>query len=62
MENLSSNLIKKIKRVRLVATDLDGTLLNNAGQVTDTTRESVRKLKGLGIRIAIMTAQESMLQ
>lgn len=41
----------------MVASDLDGTLLNNEGKVTEVTREGVWKLKGLGIRFAIMTAR-----
>lgn len=57
MENLSPKLIKKIRQIQLVATDLDGTLLNNQGQISDATRESVGKLKGLGLRLAIMTAR-----
>ncbi len=47
----------KLRKVKLVATDLDGTLLNNRGQVSDATRESVRKLKHLGIGVAILTGR-----
>ncbi len=57
MEKLGSRLEKRLKRIRLVASDLDGTLLNNEGKVTDVTRESVWRLKDLGIRFAIMTAR-----
>jgi Cof subfamily protein (haloacid dehalogenase superfamily) len=57
MEKLSPRLIKKLKRIRLVASDLDGTLLDNEGKVTEVTREGVWKLKGLGLKFAIMTAR-----
>jgi Cof subfamily protein (haloacid dehalogenase superfamily) len=57
MDNLSPKVIKKLRRIRLIATDLDGTLLNNDGQISDVTRETVRKLKGLGMWLAIMTAR-----
>ncbi len=57
MEELTPHLIKKLKRIRLVASDLDGTLLNNEGKATEVTREAVWKLKGLGIKFAIMTAR-----
>jgi Cof subfamily protein (haloacid dehalogenase superfamily) len=57
MEELTPRLVKKLKRIRLVASDLDGTLLNNEGKITEETREGVWKLKGLGIRFAIMTAR-----
>ncbi len=57
MKELTPRLIKKLKRIRLVASDLDGTLLNNEGKITEVTRESVWKLKGLGIRFTIMTAR-----
>lgn len=57
MEELTPRLIKKLKRIRLVVSDLDGTLLNNEGKVTEVTREGVWKIKGLGIKFAIMTAR-----
>ncbi len=57
MNELSPKLISKLKRLKLVASDLDGTLLNNEGKITDATRESVLRLKGLGVRFAIMTAR-----
>ncbi len=57
MDNHSPKFIKKLRRIRLIATDLDGTLLNNQGEISEVTRESVRKLKGLGMRLAIMTAR-----
>ncbi len=57
MDNLSPKLIKRLRQIRLVATDLDGTLLNNHGQISDVTKDSVRTLKGLGMRLAIMTAR-----
>ena len=57
MDNLSPKFIRKLRQIKLIATDLDGTLLNNQGQISDVTRESVWKLKGLGMRVAIMTAR-----
>ncbi len=57
MEELAPRLVKKLKRIRLIACDLDGTLLNNDGKISEVTRESVRKLKDLGVMFAIMTAR-----
>jgi len=57
MEELKPRLINRLKRIRLVASDLDGTLLNNEGKVTEAVRKGVWRLKGLGVRFAIMTAR-----
>ncbi len=57
MKELSPRITEKLKQIRLVASDLDGTLLNNEGKISEVTRDSVWKLKGLGIRFAIMTAR-----
>ena len=57
MEKISPALVKKLKRIRLVATDLDGTLLNDEGKISERTRQKVRELKELGMRLAIMTAR-----
>ncbi|MBO0844400.1 MAG: HAD family hydrolase [Nocardioides sp.] len=42
---------------RLVATDLDGTLLDDEGRVTDRTREVLRQVQELGVRVVIVTAR-----
>ncbi|HEY9165209.1 MAG TPA: HAD family hydrolase [Candidatus Kryptonia bacterium] len=57
MNNLPPNLVKRLGRIRLVATDLDGTLLNNEGRVSDPTKDCVKQMKDLGLRVAIMTAR-----
>lgn len=57
MDDLSPKFTRKLKQIRLIATDLDGTLLNNQGQISEVTKASVRGLKGLGMRLAIMTAR-----
>ena len=57
MNDLSPKLIKKLKRIELVVSDLDGTLLNNKGELTDSTRKTILELKKLGVRFAIMTAR-----
>ncbi len=57
MENLSPHFKRKLRQVKLVATDLDGTLLNDHGQISGVTRESVQRLKGLGMQLAIMTGR-----
>ncbi len=57
MDNLSPHFLRKLKRIKLVATDLDGTLLDDRGLISDETRESAGKLKELGILLAIMTAR-----
>lgn len=49
--------MKRLKKVKLIVTDLDGTLLNNSGQVSRRTLDSVRDLKGTGIAVALMTAR-----
>lgn len=57
MKELTPRLKDKLSRIRLIASDLDGTLLNNEGKISEVTRDSVWKLKAFGIRFAIMTAR-----
>ena len=42
---------------RLVATDLDGTLLDDEGRLTDHTREVLRRVQDQGVRVVIVTAR-----
>lgn len=42
---------------KLLALDLDGTLLNHAGVANDTDVAAIRKLKAHGIRVTIMTGR-----
>ncbi len=42
---------------RLVATDLDGTLLDDDGRVTDHTADVLRQVQDLGVRVVIVTAR-----
>jgi len=57
MQDLSPRLIKRIKQIKLVASDLDGTLLDDEGKLSKATHDAVWKLKGLGMNFAIMTAR-----
>lgn len=57
MENLSPQLINRLRKIKLIATDLDGTLLNNRSEISKVTLENVRKLKDIGIAVAVMTAR-----
>ncbi len=57
MRNLSRKFTRKLSRIRLVATDLDGTLLNDLGEISEVTRRSIRKLEELGLGLAIMTGR-----
>ncbi len=57
MPTLSDKLAEKLRRVKLVATDLDGTLLDNRGEISDVTRQGVQKLTEIGINLAIMTGR-----
>ncbi len=57
MRALSRNLIEKLRRLKLIASDLDGTLLDDKGEISDTTRRSVGRLNDVGILVAIMTAR-----
>lgn len=44
-------------RPRLVATDLDGTLLHSDGTVTDRTREVLRAVEELGVTVVFVTGR-----
>lgn len=44
-------------RVRLVATDLDGTLLNRAGEITPRTREALTALQDTGTVVVFVTGR-----
>lgn len=57
MRNLSQKVTHKLGHVKLVATDLDGTLLDDHGEISEATRSSVRRLEELGMRVAIMTGR-----
>lgn len=43
--------------VKLVASDLDGTLLDKAGMLSEANREAIRRLKDRGIKFAIVTGR-----
>ena len=47
------------RRVRLVATDLDGTLLHTDGTVTDRTREVLDALDERGVTVVFVTGRRS---
>jgi hydroxymethylpyrimidine pyrophosphatase-like HAD family hydrolase len=42
---------------RLVATDLDGTLLDDEGRLTDHTQDVLRRVQDLGVQVVIVTAR-----
>jgi len=46
-----------LSRPRLVATDLDGTLLDDEGRLTEHTQGVLRRVQGLGVRVVIVTAR-----
>lgn len=43
--------------IKLILADIDGTLLNDAGQVTPLTREAIHRLKDVNIRFGISTGR-----
>jgi HAD superfamily hydrolase (TIGR01484 family) len=46
-----------MSRPRLVATDLDGTLLDDEGRLTDRTQDVLSRVQELGVRVVIVTAR-----
>ena len=44
--------------IRLIATDLDGTLLDHSGKLPEGTFETVRHLTGMGIRFAACSGRQ----
>ncbi|MGV3010567.1 Cof-type HAD-IIB family hydrolase [Streptococcus thoraltensis] len=51
-ENLSLN-----PKIKLVAIDMDGTLLNDAKQLTEENKEAIRKARQAGVHIVICTGR-----
>lgn len=43
--------------IRLLALDLDGTLLNPRGHITDRNLEAIQKARDVGVRIAVVTGR-----
>jgi len=43
--------------IRLIATDLDGTLLNDAGSVSERNRMALSRARDAGVRIVVVTAR-----
>src|SRR4051812_15399823 len=46
-----------VTALRLVATDLDGTLLGDDGRLTVHTEDVLRRVQQLGVRVVIVTAR-----
>jgi Cof subfamily protein (haloacid dehalogenase superfamily) len=46
-----------MERVKLIATDLDGTLLNEAGQLSERTRKSLEAAREAGVIVVALTAR-----
>lgn len=44
--------------IRLIASDMDGTLLNNAGYITSYTADIIQKLQNCGIKFIVNTGRE----
>ena len=57
ISDLSPLDVASILPIRLVAIDLDGTLLNDSKQVSERTVESIACLPGRGIKVIIATAR-----
>ena len=43
--------------IRLLALDLDGTLLNSRGQVSERNRSALEAARSCGVRVAIVTGR-----
>lgn len=43
--------------IRLVALDIDGTLLNPAGELTSVVRETVQRVRSLGVQVVLTTGR-----
>ena len=54
-----NNNSSSVKLIRMVALDLDGTLLNNSHELSEITISTLRKLSDLGIIISIVTGRSS---
>lgn len=50
-------LRRRARSIRLVAADMDGTLLNDAKQLTDVTREAIRRLAASGRTFSFATGR-----
>lgn len=52
-----SELKKRLKKIKLVACDLDGTLLSSENQIGEGTMQLVKELKDYGIRFTLITGR-----
>ncbi|MFL6554938.1 MAG: HAD family hydrolase, partial [Bacillus sp. (in: firmicutes)] len=48
---------KNMVEIKLVALDMDGTLLNNKGQISEGNREAIRAAKEMGIFVVLSTGR-----
>ncbi len=46
-----------MKKIKWLMFDLDGTLLNEAKQVTDKTKQVLETMKSMGIRMGVATGR-----
>jgi len=46
-----------MSRPKLVATDLDGTLLDDEGRITERTQDVLHRVQALGVRVVVVTAR-----
>src|SRR5262249_48007095 len=51
------SLLARMSRPQLVATDLDGTLLDNEGRITERTQDVLHRVQELGVRVVVVTAR-----
>ena len=55
MKFSEEQLVEKFRDVKLIVTDIDGTLVNNEGNLGELTIEMIRKLSGRGIKFTFAT-------
>lgn len=49
--------IERLKNIKLIASDLDGTLLNNSGEIGDETRQLIKRLKEKGVLFTFVSGR-----
>ena len=48
---------ERLKKIRLIVADLDGTLLNNNGEISSYTKELIKELKNAGVMISFASGR-----
>lgn len=52
-----AELKKRLKKVKLIACDIDGTLLSSENQIGDGTKQLVKELKNFGVKFTLITGR-----